>query len=306
MLDKNYFKADSRVNKIMILNEIDSDNKSVRSISRSIGLSVGSVSQYIRDLTNEGILDPNYEFTPKGRKYYEENLNSLQEFLLRVSDLVVEEFGLSAITVAAVACNSSFTIGCIEQILQRKVEYQFFSTAYEAFSSCRDAHFFIIGSVPAAKLMSFGIHIKLLSSLASENHSIVGKEKSDTLIVIGEDSVSASLVKNARLFNVNLGYKKFEFTDSIKSAIDSLANSFDVLLWEPFSDYAVRELGASERYRFPTHNYATQVLVRNEEQYVENRVSEAFQLEVREMLQTFNTEQLIDSARKFLGGDIHD
>lgn len=290
----------------MILNEIDKENKSVRSISRSIGLSVGSVSQYIRDLTNEGILGPNYELTGKGRKFYEENLNSLQEFLLGVADLVVEEFGLSSIIVGAVTCKSSFTIGCIEQIFKRNVEYQFFSTAYEAFSCCRDAHFFIMGSVPAAKLMSFGIHMKLLSNLASENHSIVGKEKSDTLVVIGEDSVSASLVKNARLFSIDLGYKKFEFTDSIKSAIDAIANSYDVLLWEPFSDYALRELGASEKYRFPTHNYATQVLVRNEEQYLENRVTEAFVHEVKRVLETVDTELLIDSAKKFLGGGIHD
>ena len=48
------------------------------------------------------------------------------------------------------------------------------------------------------------------------------------------------------------------------------------------------------------------MLVRNEEQYVENRVSEAFELEAKKLLQMFDTELLIDSARKFLGGDIHD
>ena len=265
----------------MILCEIERRNASVRSISRSIGLSVGSVSQYIRDLVNEGLVSSNNELTSEGKEYCQKNLKGLQEFLLKISDLIIEEFSTNSIKVGAVACKSSFTIGCIGQIFKRKVEFQFFSTAYEAFSSYRDAHFFIIGSVPAAKLMSFGIKIKLLSNLASENHSIVGKDRSDTLIVIGEDSVSASLVKNARLFNIDLGYKKFEFTNSINSAIDALANSYDVLLWEPFSDYAIRDLGASEKYRFPSHNYATQVLVRNEEQYVENRVTEAFELEAK-------------------------
>lgn len=287
----------------MIMREIESHNASVRSISRSTGLSVGSVSQYIKHLTNERLLSSNNELTSKGKEYYEISLKGLQELLLDSSDLIIEEFGTDLIRVGAVACKSSFTIGCLEQIFGRKVEFQFFSTAYEAFSSCRDAHFFIIGSVPATKLMSFGIGIEFLSNLASESHSIVGKGTSESLIVIGEDSVSASLVKNARLFNIDLGYKKFEFTNSMKCAIDALANLYDVLLWEPFSDYAIRHLGASLKYIFPSHNYATQVLVRNKDQYIENRVAEAFGFEANKLLQAFDSESLLCSARRFLGGD---
>lgn len=302
LIKSGFFKADPELNKLIIMHELKTENTSVRSISRTSGLSVGSVSQYIQNLIHDGFVTSENLLTSKGEKYYHKTFNNLQSFLLNASDLIIEEFGSRTIKIAAVACKSSFLIERIDRIFRRTLEFQYFSTAYEVFTKCKDVNLFVIGSVPAVKLMSFGAKIKPLSDLSNEKHAIIGnKGKSDCLIVIGEDSVSSSLVKNAKIFGINLGYKKVKYIDSIEAAMNLLKASYDVLLWEPFLDYALSNLKVTEKYLFPSHNYSTQVLIKNEEQYLENRIEEAFIIEAKKAISDQNDEYLLNRAKQFLG-----
>lgn len=293
--------------RLMIFHCIKEGIESIRELSRLLGFSVGSTSEYVKTMEREGLLSDDMKITNKGKKYFSSSFDKFKIEALELSGIIESELGSSRIIIAAVASKNSFQIKNIKEIFSKKVELKIFSTTYEAFTNCREAHYYIIGSVPATKLMSFGFDLKAKQELLPANHAIVGYENSKKLLIVGEDSVSASLYRNSKLFfskkDIEL-FDKIEFVDSLYDIISGLTNKkHAAILWDPFIEYSEKKLGTKTLLEFPKKTIASQVLIRNNENYLETHLAEKLEAEILRCLKSdYSTRYLQQEIKNFLNG----
>lgn len=305
--NQTFLEPTVNLKKLIILYFAKNGIESVRELSRLLGFSVGSISEYVKHLEREGFLSENMKITAKGQEYFSSYFSKFKAEALALSGIIESELGTSGITIAAVASKNSFLIKNIKEIFSIKVELKIFSSTYEAFTKCREAHYYIIGSVPATKLMSFGFDLKTKLELLSARHAIVGHKNPKKLLIVGEDSVSASLYRNSQLFFSQRDMESFdgiEFVDSLYDIISKLSHKeYAAILWDPFIEYVEKSLGVQILLEFPKKTTASQVLIRNNENYLESRLTEKIESEIQRCLNGDCSKlDLQKEIEKFLAG----
>lgn len=309
LMNSRFLMPGKEWKKIMILSLLSKENKALRSIAKDLKISVGLVSKYINQLRKESLLDNDLQLTTKGNNFLEKQKANIEKELLNTYDLVKSQLGTKKVTIAAVASKSGFSLENLKQDLSINLHVHYYSTAYEAFKNCSDADYFVIGSVPAMKMMSFGLSLEKRLDLLPENHFIVKKGSNKVLYVIGSESVSASICKNAQIFGIEIinTFEKVEYISNIYEAFEILKNDEGcILIWEPFDIVAKKEFGASIIHTFSNDEIPSQVLLKNSKRYLEKTIMEEIESKIFFSLNSLNKKELYKTSLEFLRGDNYD
>jgi DNA-binding MarR family transcriptional regulator len=283
-----FFYPSKKLKQFAILSSVSNGRISVREISRRFGLSVGLVSEYIKDLQASGFITEDHHLTQAGRSILQELEKNARNEMLSFSDLVTESMATEEIRVSSVASQSAFALeSSIRQIGLAPVRYRFFSRGYETVREGKDSHYFVIGNIPAMKLKSFGIPLEVRKSLLEEKHFIVSHSDSETLAVVGQSSVSASLLYSSQYFGIEglKRYKNIIYTSNLTESVEIVKEKrSDALLWEPFASFVEHKYGYEKVFSFPQADLYSQVLVKNTGVYLEAKLQSAFEDSVEKLL----------------------
>jgi hypothetical protein len=292
------------LHQFLVLDQLKAGNRATRAISRAIGVSAGLVSQYTAEFRRSRLVTADGRLTALGRGRHEADLRRLRQELLQLSDALDAEFRPENLHVAAIPCTSSFLAARMAPIRERRAVIVFESTAEQALRLHPDAHFYIVGNVPALRLINIGFNLSIELNLLPEAHWVVGRGPTTTLIVVGEDSVSASLVATARAHGESFlhAYRSIRYAHSVGEALQRAeSGEGDVLLWQPFAKLLRQKEGQHRKFEFPSTRYSTHVLVRNRDQFVEETVEKSFIGQLREMVRATPPDStVIRAARAYL------
>lgn len=303
LMNSNFLTPGKEWKKIMILSLLSKGNKALRSIAKDLKISVGLVSKYVSQLRKESYLDDDLKLTTKGNNFLEKQKANIEKELLNTYDLVKSQLGTKKVTIAAVASKSGFSLEGLKQDLSIDLCVHYYSTAYEAFKNNNDADYFIIGSVPATKMMSFGLSLEKRIDLLPENHFILKKGNSEVLYVIGNESVSASICKNAQIFGIEIinTFKKIEYIPDIYEAFKKLNNGEgSILIWEPFDIVAKKDFNASIIHTFSNNKVPSQVLIKNNKRFLEKSIMDEIESKISFSLGTLDQNDLYRASIDFL------
>ncbi len=303
LMDSNFVNPGKQWKKLMILSFIGEKKMKLRKTAEKLEISVGLVSKYVNQLQKDAYLDSHLLLTKKGIYLLEKQNNKLEHELLKTYDLVKNQLGTKKVTIAAVASKSGFSLNNLKKDLSVDLDIHYYSTAYEAFKNDNDVDYFIIGSVPAMKMMSFGLQLERKLDLLPENHYIVEKGNNEVLYVIGNESVSASICKNAQIFGIEIinTFKRIKYISNIYEAFEKLNNGEgSVLIWEPFDIVATKEFNASIIHTFSNNEIPSQVLIKNSKRFLENTIMDEIESKISFLLETLDRDGLHKASLDFL------
>lgn len=289
--NSKFITSTKELKQYLILQEMIEGQTTIREISRKYGFSAGLVSDYVSGMKREEFLDDENRITGKGNAFFQHTYHEVRNELLLFSELFGSSLKTEELAVASVASTSGFALASMEHLFLTKVNVQLFSRGYEAVKNVPEAHYYVMGNIPAMRLHSFGIGLEIKKPLLAEKHHILGNPDNHCLCIIGEASVSASLYQTGISFGINALHKYQEvfFADRLEQAIKlAIEGKMNILIWEPFATFLEQEHRLTKLFNFPEAELFTQVLVRNTKIFIEKELQDVFENRVDSILSTYN------------------